>query len=96
VISRRDGRAYMPILEVLGARHRRYAWNVGMACVDLTLEMSYGRISVKYETVTGMRVPRRTVPGFFKELAPQVAGGETPRRQGRSGCLGLYQDPGLG
>jgi hypothetical protein len=72
VIDRRTGRVHSPILEALDVKRRKYSRGVRMACVEYATKMSYGDASLEYETGIGIRVPKRTIHAWVKELAPRL------------------------
>ena len=59
----------MKALEVKG---RRYSRDVRIACSEYASKMSYGDASLEYMTGTGVRVPKRTIHMWVRELAPRL------------------------
>jgi hypothetical protein len=63
---------YSPILEALDARHRKYSRDVRIACAEYAAKMSYGDAALEYLTGTGVKVPKRTIHTWVRELAPRL------------------------
>jgi len=56
----------------MDVKQRKYSRGVRMACVEYATKMSYGDAALEYETGTGIRVPKRTIHTWVKELAPKL------------------------
>jgi hypothetical protein len=67
----------------MDVKQRRYSRGVRMACVEYAAKMSYGDAATEYETGTGIRVPKRTIHTWVKELAPRLLEVYTASREER-------------
>lgn len=70
-------------------KRRRYSRGVRMACVEYAAKMSYGDAAAEYETGTGIRVPKRTIHTWVKELAPRLLEAYTASREAREPEMNL-------
>lgn len=56
-----------------------------MACAEYAAKMSYGDAALEYQTGTGIKVPKRTILTWVRELAPWLLeaykASRTPEKQ---------------
>lgn len=72
IIHRQNRKVLSPILEALDVKRRKYSRGVRMACAEYASKMSYGDAALEYLTGTGVKVPKRTIHTWVKELAPRL------------------------
>ena len=72
VRDRQDGGTFAPLTAALGLGKRRYTPEVRLAAAELATRTSYGEASEVIERDLGLRIPRRTVWNFLKEISPDV------------------------
>jgi len=53
-------------------KRRRYSRGVRMRLAEFASKISYGDACTKFETATGVHVPKRTIYGFVGEIAPRL------------------------
>ena len=72
IVQRGTKKGLSPILKALEVKGRRYSRDVRIACSEYASKMSYGDASLEYMTGTGVRVPKRTIHMWVRELAPRL------------------------
>jgi len=72
IVKRGTDDVVSPILLALDVKGRKYSRDVRIACSEYASKMSYGDASLEYETGTGIRVPKRTIHSWVRELAPRL------------------------
>ena len=81
VINRQTGKGSSPILKLIDVKKRRYSRGIRIACAEYASKMSYGDASLEYETGTGIKVPKRTIHTWVKEIAPLLLGSYSKARE---------------
>jgi hypothetical protein len=75
VYDRLRRRTFTPLLVALGLRRRRYALDLRLACAEEASRTTYGEASESIHRTLSLRVPRRTIWHFVKELNPWMEAG---------------------
>ena len=72
IVRRSDGKTSIPILEALNVKRCRYSRGVRMRLAEFASKMSYGDACLEFENATGVHIPKRTIHGFVREIAPRL------------------------